>query len=90
MINLKLRVKLRLDFLITSYSVATGSYEDRSFLRKLDCHYVILDEGHMLKNMHSQRYHCLMKMKVQLDIFGPFAPSKIPLKKTAILVDKQY
>lgn len=47
-----------------SYTVATGTKDDRSFLRKLNCNYVVLDEGHMLKNMQSQRYQGLMKMKV--------------------------
>ena len=46
-----------------SYAIATTS-DDRVFLRKLKCHYVVLDEGHMLKNMQSQRYQGLMKVKV--------------------------
>ena len=46
-----------------SYAIATTS-DDRAFLRKLKCHYVVLDEGHMLKNMQSQRYQGLMKVKV--------------------------
>ena len=48
---------------VLSYAVATAS-DDRAFLRKLKCHYVVLDEGHMLKNMQSQRYQGLMKVKV--------------------------
>lgn len=53
------------DVFITTYTVATGTKEDRSFLRKLNCNYVVLDEGHMLKNMQSQRYQGLMKMKAR-------------------------
>lgn len=49
---------------ITTYSVATTT-DDRTFLRKLKCHYVVLDEGHMLKNMQSQRYQALMKVKAR-------------------------
>lgn len=48
---------------VLSYAIATTS-DDRAFLRKLKCHYVVLDEGHMLKNMQSQRYQGLMKVKV--------------------------
>ena len=51
------------DTFVLSYAVATTT-DDRTFLRKLECHYVILDEGHMLKNMQSQRYQALMKVKV--------------------------
>ena len=50
---------------VLSYSVATTT-DDRIFLRKLKCHYVVLDEGHMLKNMQSQRYQALMKVKVSV------------------------
>ncbi|RMX46069.1 hypothetical protein pdam_00001996 [Pocillopora damicornis] len=53
------------DVFITTYTVATGTKDDRSFLRKLNCNYVVLDEGHMLKNMQSQRYQGLMKMKAR-------------------------
>ncbi|XP_022785581.1 SWI/SNF-related matrix-associated actin-dependent regulator of chromatin subfamily A containing DEAD/H box 1-like [Stylophora pistillata] len=53
------------DIFITTYTVATGTKDDRSFLRKLNCNYVVLDEGHMLKNMQSQRYQGLMKMKAR-------------------------
>ncbi|KAJ7385780.1 ATP-dependent helicase smarcad1 [Desmophyllum pertusum] len=56
--------KVKPEIVITTYSVATSS-DDRSFLRKLNCNYVVLDEGHMLKNMQSQRYQGLMKMKAR-------------------------
>ena len=51
-------------FYFDSYAVATGNADDRRFLRKLKCNYMILDEGHMLKNMQSQRYQGLMKLTV--------------------------
>ncbi|XP_068755461.1 SWI/SNF-related matrix-associated actin-dependent regulator of chromatin subfamily A containing DEAD/H box 1-like [Montipora capricornis] len=50
------------DIVITTYAVATGNADDRRFLRKLKCNYMVLDEGHMLKNMQSQRYQGLMKL----------------------------
>ncbi|XP_078375262.1 SWI/SNF-related matrix-associated actin-dependent regulator of chromatin subfamily A containing DEAD/H box 1-like isoform X2 [Oculina patagonica] len=59
-----LQRKPKPEIVITTYSIATTS-DDRSFLRKLNCNYVVLDEGHMLKNMQSQRYQGLMKMKAR-------------------------
>ena len=47
-----------------SYSVCIGQPEDRKFFRRQSLQCLILDEGHMLKNMTSQRYSYLMKMKV--------------------------
>ena len=47
-----------------SYSVCIGQTEDRRFLRKLSLQCLVLDEGHMLKNMATQRYNHLMKIKV--------------------------
>ena len=41
-----------------------GQVEDRKFFRKLSLQCLILDEGHMLKNMASQRYNHLMRIKV--------------------------
>ena len=38
--------------------------EDRRFFRKLSPQCVVLDEAHVLKNMASQRYGSLMKIKV--------------------------
>ena len=41
-----------------------GQAEDRKFFRKLPLDCLVLDEGHMLKNMSSQRYAHLMKIRV--------------------------
>ena len=49
-----------------SYGVCIGQVEDRKFLRKLSLQCLVLDEGHMLKNMASQRYTHLMKIKVRI------------------------
>eukprot|EP00117_Sycon_ciliatum_P021106 scpid31460/ scgid5564/ SWI/SNF-related matrix-associated actin-dependent regulator of chromatin subfamily A containing DEAD/H box 1 len=40
---------------LTSYTTCTGNY-DRKFLRHCNFTVCVLDEGHMLKNMVSQRY----------------------------------
>lgn len=44
--------------------MVTTSTEDRALFKKLRFHSVVLDEAHMLKNMASQRYENLMKIKV--------------------------
>ncbi|ELU04658.1 hypothetical protein CAPTEDRAFT_222942 [Capitella teleta] len=48
--------------LLTTYTVATNSAEDRVLFKKLKFLYAIFDEGHMLKNMQSVRYKGLMKI----------------------------
>ncbi|KAJ1537039.1 ATP-dependent helicase smarcad1, partial [Nowakowskiella sp. JEL0078] len=52
--------KSTVHILITSYNIAVGDYK---FLRKLKFETMIIDEGHMLKNMDSARYNNLMKFK---------------------------
>nr|XP_039271624.1 SWI/SNF-related matrix-associated actin-dependent regulator of chromatin subfamily A containing DEAD/H box 1-like isoform X2 [Styela clava] len=49
--------------ILTTYNSAISTSEDKSFFRKLDIEYAVFDEGHMLKNMSSQRYVQLMKIK---------------------------
>ncbi|KAH8547888.1 SNF2 family N-terminal domain-containing protein [Umbelopsis sp. PMI_123] len=62
----RLRYDLREDtswsILITTYQMATGSELDRKFLRKTKFDVTILDEGHMVKNCTSARYHHLMSI----------------------------
>ena len=40
-----------------------SSPEDRVLFKKMEFHYVVFDEAHMLKNMASQRYEQLMKIR---------------------------
>lgn len=54
---------LKFNIILTTYNLATGSKEDRGFLRKLRCVSMILDEGHLMKNSDSQRYKYLMSFK---------------------------
>ncbi|GIY58865.1 hypothetical protein CEXT_191921 [Caerostris extrusa] len=51
------------DVMITTYNMVTSSAEDRGFFKRLQFHYVVFDEAHMLKNMASQRYQHLMKIR---------------------------
>ncbi|KAH6593557.1 hypothetical protein BASA50_007271 [Batrachochytrium salamandrivorans] len=50
----------KLNVIVTTYNMAAGTKEDRSFLRKLRIKSLILDEGHMVKNIESIRYKHLM------------------------------
>lgn len=45
--------------------MVTSSAEDRIFFKRLEFNYVVFDEAHMLKNMASQRYTHLMRIKVE-------------------------
>lgn len=51
--------------MLTTYNMVTSSNEDRSFFKRLSFYFVIFDEAHMLKNMSSQRYQNLMRVKAQ-------------------------
>ncbi|KAJ3149853.1 hypothetical protein HDU86_006810 [Geranomyces michiganensis] len=51
------------DIVLTTYNLCTGAPDDRTFLRKLRCKSLILDEGHMVKNMNSARYKHLMAFR---------------------------
>ncbi|KAI8920544.1 SNF2 family N-terminal domain-containing protein [Entophlyctis helioformis] len=49
--------------LVTTYNLATGSPDDRQFLKRIHIQSLILDEGHMVKNIESNRYKHLMALK---------------------------
>eukprot|EP00795_Rhopilema_esculentum_P017251 gene17251-8812_t len=51
------------NIIISTYNIAISTPKDRSLFRKLESHYVILDEGHMLKNVKSNRYKYLMDIR---------------------------
>ena len=51
------------DVILTTYNICVGNPEDRKLFRKLPLQCLVLDEGHMLKNMASQRYYHLMRIK---------------------------
>ncbi|KAL3319815.1 ATP-dependent helicase smarcad1, partial [Cichlidogyrus casuarinus] len=51
--------------LLTSYSVSTSTVEDRAMLKRLQFHYGVFDEAHLLKNMMSLRYRNLMTIQVK-------------------------
>merc|ERR1712203_556513 len=60
--------------IITSYRSVISSPEDRVLFRKLDFHYVIFDEAHMLKNMATNRYENLMRVQASRKLLLTGAP----------------
>merc|ERR550519_1521320 len=55
--------EMEYDIILTTYNMVISSAEDRVLFKKMQFHYVIFDEAHMLKNMASQRYEQLMKIR---------------------------
>merc|ERR550517_782648 len=55
--------ELNYDVILTTYNMVVSSAEDRVLFKKMEFHYVVFDEAHMLKNMASQRYEQLMKIR---------------------------
>ncbi|XP_026478006.1 SWI/SNF-related matrix-associated actin-dependent regulator of chromatin subfamily A containing DEAD/H box 1 homolog [Ctenocephalides felis] len=51
------------DVILTTYTMVSSSPEERKMFRVTQMHYVIFDEAHMLKNMNTQRYDNLIKIK---------------------------
>ncbi|KAL7636614.1 UNVERIFIED_CONTAM: hypothetical protein RMT77_013391 [Armadillidium vulgare] len=49
--------------ILTTYNMVTSSPEDKALFKRLSLHTIIYDEAHMLKNMTSQRYENLMKIR---------------------------
>lgn len=47
------------------YNCAISSSDDRGLFQRLRLKYAVFDEGHMLKNMSSVRYHHLMTINVR-------------------------
>ena len=67
--------ELQYDVILTTYNMVISSADDRVLFRKLDFHYVVFDEAHMLKNMSTSRYENLMKVQ---------APRKLLLTGTPL------
>ena len=51
---------------LISYTICINRAEDRQFFRKLQLKTLVLDEGHMLKNMATLKYTHLMRIKVHV------------------------
>ncbi|XP_046965770.1 SWI/SNF-related matrix-associated actin-dependent regulator of chromatin subfamily A containing DEAD/H box 1 homolog [Vanessa cardui] len=53
----------QIDIVLTTYTMVSSCPEERKMFRITPMHYVIYDEAHMLKNMSTQRYDNLLKIK---------------------------
>ncbi|CAH2238139.1 jg22067 [Pararge aegeria aegeria] len=53
----------KIDILLTTYTMVSSCPEERKMFRITPLHYVVYDEAHMLKNMSTQRYDNLLKIK---------------------------
>ncbi|ORX75474.1 hypothetical protein BCR32DRAFT_210263 [Anaeromyces robustus] len=51
------------NIILTTYQLASSQKEDRCFLKHINFKIMILDEGHMMKNMTSLRYKHLMAIR---------------------------
>ncbi|XP_049873647.1 SWI/SNF-related matrix-associated actin-dependent regulator of chromatin subfamily A containing DEAD/H box 1 homolog [Pectinophora gossypiella] len=51
------------DIVLTTYTMVNSCPEERKMFRITPMHYVVYDEAHMLKNMSTQRYDNLLKIK---------------------------
>lgn len=53
------------DVILTTYTMVTNTPEERKMFRITQMHYVVFDEAHMLKNMNTQRYENLIRIKAK-------------------------
>ncbi|CAG9561675.1 unnamed protein product [Danaus chrysippus] len=53
----------QIDIVLTTYTMVSSCPEERKMFRITPMHYVVYDEAHMLKNMSTQRYDNLLKIK---------------------------
>ncbi|XP_034832478.1 SWI/SNF-related matrix-associated actin-dependent regulator of chromatin subfamily A containing DEAD/H box 1 homolog [Maniola hyperantus] len=53
----------KIDIVLTTYTMVSSCPEERKMFRITPMHYVVYDEAHMLKNMSTQRYDNLLKIK---------------------------
>ncbi|XP_071800624.1 SWI/SNF-related matrix-associated actin-dependent regulator of chromatin subfamily A containing DEAD/H box 1B-like isoform X2 [Asterias amurensis] len=72
--------------IVTSYNMCTSNADDRSLFRKMGIHYAVFDEAHMLKNMQSQRYGTLMKIRAERKLLLTGTPLQNNLKELISLL----
>jgi len=57
--------ELSSNIIVVAYNIAISRPEDRGFFRRINSYFAVFDEGHMLKNMSSQRYQYLMRLNAK-------------------------
>ncbi|KAK6060272.1 protein, SNF2 family [Cooperia oncophora] len=55
--------KENIDVILTTYNMISSKHDDKKFFKNFSIHYVVYDEGHMLKNCGTDRYRNLMKVR---------------------------
>ncbi|KAF5291453.1 hypothetical protein FQR65_LT01764 [Abscondita terminalis] len=53
------------DVILTTYTMVTNTPEEKKMFMVTQMHYVVFDEAHMLKNMNTQRYENLIRLKAK-------------------------
>ena len=56
------------DVVLTTYTMVYNGPEERKMFRVTPMHYVVFDEAHMLKNMNTQRFENLIRIKVSVHV----------------------
>lgn len=85
--ELKYENKMRIfQVILTTYQIAAGHIDDRTFLRKLKCRSMILDEGHMVKNCASGRYARLMNIQTPFRLLLTGTPLQNSLQELVSLL----
>ncbi|QSL64134.1 hypothetical protein MERGE_000289 [Pneumocystis wakefieldiae] len=74
------------NIIITTYQLATGSKEDRSFLKRQRFDVCVYDEGHFLKNSLSERYKHLMNINANFRLLLTGTPLQNNLKELISLL----
>ncbi|EPY50944.1 SNF2 family domain-containing protein [Schizosaccharomyces cryophilus OY26] len=74
------------DVLVTNYHMASGSRDDRAFLRRQKFNICVFDEGHYLKNRMSERYKHLMNIPAKFRLLITGTPLQNNLKELISLL----
>ncbi|KAG4302153.1 hypothetical protein PCANB_001463 [Pneumocystis canis] len=74
------------NIIITTYQLATGNKEDRTFLRRQKFDVCVYDEGHFLKNSLSERYKHLMNINANFRLLLTGTPLQNNLKELISLL----
>lgn len=74
------------NIMVTTYQLATGAKDDRSFLKRQPFDVCVYDEGHNLKNSASSRYKYLMAIKANFRLLLTGTPLQNNLKELISLL----
>ncbi|CCG81019.1 Helicase SWR1 [Taphrina deformans PYCC 5710] len=74
------------NIMVTTYQLATGAKDDRSFLKRQSFDVCVYDEGHNLKNSSSSRYKYLMAVKANFRVLLTGTPLQNNLKELISLL----